>query len=279
MVSVATVIAVCVTLFISSILPVILYIIWGVKHKEKPVWIAWLLGAAGFFVMQYLIRTPVMVFLPAIPGFMEFVEQHYSVYCLVLAFTAGLFEMVGRLLVAKIVGKSLSYQTGVSAGLGHGGIEAILLIGMTYFNNLMYIITINSGEYDAWVEQVAALGEDASALYEVRDALISTSAGVFYLAGYERILTMILHVALSLLVCYFVWKKKAVLGAVICVIAHTLVDFTAGILSGLSTPYMGNVVSQNVGYVLIYVFLTLVAVASGYGIYRIRKQWKEEAAS
>ncbi len=276
MVNVSTIIAVCVTLFISLVLPVIAYIMYGVKNKAKGVWTAWLLGAAGFFVMQYLIRTPIIALLPAIPGFMEFVEEYYVVYCLVLAFSAGLFEMIGRFVVAKFLDESISFKRGFAAGMGHGSIESMLLIGMTYINNLLYIIAINSGGYDTLIGQAAAAGQDTSSLYAVRDALISTGAGVFYLAGYERILTMILHIALSLVVCYFVWKKKTVWGVLICVVVHTVVDFTAGVLNGLSTEYMGNVVTQEIGYVLIYVFLTLVAIGSAVVIYRIRKQWKEE---
>ena len=50
MVSVSTIIAVCVTLFVSLVLPIILMIVFGIKHKR--VWASWILGAAGFFVMQ-----------------------------------------------------------------------------------------------------------------------------------------------------------------------------------------------------------------------------------
>lgn len=277
MVSIATMIAVCVTLFVTMIFPLILYIVYGVKNKGKGVWVAWILGAAGFFVMQYSLRTPILVLMQGIPGFMEFVEKYYVVYCFVLAFTAGLFEMVGRLFVAKIIGTRLTFKRGFAAGMGHGSIESILLIGMTYVNNLIYILLINSGGYDALVEQVVAAGQDANSMYQVRDALISTFPGVFYLAGYERVLTLVFHIALSLIVCYFVANNKTYKGIGICVLAHTAMDFIVGLLNGLSTEYMGNLVSETVGYVLIYLFMTLVAVGAGYVIYRIRNVWKEEA--
>ena len=48
MVSTSTMLAVCVTLFVSLVLPVIVYIVYGVTHKGKGVWTAWLLGAAEF---------------------------------------------------------------------------------------------------------------------------------------------------------------------------------------------------------------------------------------
>lgn len=275
MVSTAAIIAVCVTLFISLVAPVIAYIVYGIRNKGKGVWTAWLLGAAGFFVMQVIIRIPIVNLLSILPGFTLFVQKNYILYCLILAVTAALFEVIGRYAVAKILSKKLSFTRGIAAGLGHGGIEAMVLIGMTYINNLIYIIMINSGSYDGIIEQTAALGVDTSPLLTIRETLLATSAGMFYLAGYERILTMILHTALSLLVCYFVWKKKDIMGIGICVAIHTAVDFVSPLLSGLSTDYLGSVISQNTAYILIYIFLTLVAAGSVVLICRIKKQWKE----
>lgn len=274
MVSTSAIIAVCVTLFLTLILPILVYIAYGMRNKGKGVWTAWLLGAAGFFVMQVIIRLPIVSVLSMIPGFTLFTQRHYVLYCFILAFTAGLFEVIGRYAVAKILAKNISFTKGVAAGLGHGGIEAMVLIGMTYINNLLYIIMINSGSYDAIIEQTAALGVDTSQLIMIREALLTTSAGMFYLAGYERVLTMIFHTALSLLVCYFVWKKKDIQGIIICLVIHTLVDFVSPILSGLSTDYLGSVVSQNIAYVLIYTFLTIVAVFSVLMVRWIKKQWK-----
>jgi len=276
MVSVSTIIAVCVTLFVSLVLPIILYIVYAMKNKGKKTLAAWILGAAGFFIMQYMIRTPIISVLPAIPGFVVLMEKYYLLYCLLFAFTAGLFEMLGRLAVAKIIGEVLTFKKGFAAGLGHGSIESILLIGMTYVNNLLYIIAINNGTYDNLIEQVAAAGQNTDTLYQVREALLGSVSGVIYLAGYERILTLMIHIALSVIVCYFVWKKKTVKGILICVVAHTAVDFITGVLNGLPTEYMGNMVSEKVGYVLIYTFLTLAAAGAGYVVYRIRKEWKEE---
>lgn len=274
MISTSTIIAVCITLFVSLILPLIIYIVYGVKNKGKGVWTAWLLGAAGFFVMQVIIRVPIVNVLSMLPGFTLFVQRHYVLYCLILAVTAALFEVIGRYAVAKILSKKLSFTKGVAAGLGHGGIEAMVLIGMTYINNLLYIVMINSGSYDMLIEQTAAMGVDASPLLTIRETLLAASAGMFYLAGYERVLTMILHTALSLLVCYFVWKKKDVLGILVCVLIHTIVDFVSPLLSGLSTDYLGSVMSQNTAYVLIYAFLTLIAAGSVIVIVRIKKLWK-----
>ena len=273
MVSLTTIIAVIITFCVSTMLPILVFVIYGLKNKGKGIWSAWFLGAAGFFVMQVIIRLPILSILSTMQGFIDFAEKHYVLYCISLAVTAAIFEVIGRYAVAKIMSKNLTFNRGIAAGLGHGGIEAIILIGMTYINNIIYIIMINTGSFDTMVEQSAALGADTSSLLAVKDALIDTSPAIFLLAGYERILTMILHVALSLLVCYFLSRKEDWKGIIICIICHSIVDFTAPIINGCATEYMGNLISLNTAYVIIYVFLTGVALASVFAIMNIKKRW------
>lgn len=276
MVSGLSIFFMCITLFISLIVPVILLIVYGVKNKGKKVVSAWFLGAAGFFVLQVLIRLPIISVLSMLPAFLTFVEENYVIYVLILGFTAGLFEVIGRFAVAMIMRKNLTYERGIAAGLGHGGIEAILIIGITYINNLLYALMINSGTYDMVIEQTAAMGVDTSSLYAAKDALINTQAYLFGLAGYERLLTMVCHTAMSLLVCYFVYKKQTFKGVLISLVLHTLLDSMSGLISGLSTPYMGEVISTNMSYVLIYAFLTAMTVVSIVIIRKIKKEFSKE---
>lgn len=279
MVSISVIIAVCVTLFLTLFLPLILYVAYGAKNKGQGVWTAWLLGAAGFFLFQVIIRLPLLSTLSLNQGFQTFAAEHYILYCLGLAFTAGLFEVAGRYMAAKIMAKQLTFRKGFAAGMGHGGIESVLLIGMTYVNNLLYILIINGGTFDQLIQQTQQLGVDTSALYTAKEALINTEPIIFYLAGYERILTMIFHVAMSLLVCYFVWNKKEVQGILICLLLHTMVDFVAPVINGMASGYLGDILSPTAAYVLIYVFLTGVAALSVLGILRIRKAWMRQEDS
>lgn len=277
MVSGTSIFFIWVTLFISLILPVALLIIYALKNKGQKIVSAWFLGAAGFFVLQIILRLPILSILSLMPGFQAFAENNYVVYVLLLGFTAGLFEVIGRLVVAKIMSKNLTYERSIAAGLGHGGIEAIIMIGVTYINNLLYAGMINGGTFDMTVEQTAALGVDVSSLLAVKDALLNTPSYLFGLAGYERLLTIICHTAMSLLVCYFVYKKQTMKGVLIALILHTILDCVSGLISGLSTPYMGNVITENTGYVLVYGFLTIMAAISVVIILKVKKEFKKEA--
>lgn len=282
MVSTGALIGIIVTLIVTLVGPLVAAIVYSVKNKGKGVWKAWLLGATGFFVLQILIRVPVLNVLGTFSWFQSFAENHYIVYCLILALTAALFEVVARFVVAKILQKNMNYQQGVAAGLGHGGIEAIILIGMTYVNNLLYAVMINSGAFDEMVAQTGAApvpnaAELVNQLNQIKTALIETPAYAFYLAGYERILCVLFHTSMSLLVCYMVYKKKAILGVGIAFAAHFFVDFISPVVNGLATPYLGNVISQETAYVLVYGILTAVAVGAVVFIGKLYKKWNYES--
>lgn len=274
-----SILAMCITLFISLLLPMILLIFYGMKNQKMGVVSAWFFGAAGFFIPQMLIRIPILSFLGSEEWFVSFAEGHYLIYAIILAFTAALFEVIGRYVVAKLLmNKSklgLNYTRAAAAGLGHGGIEAMFLIGITYINNLIYSFMINAGLMEGIIQQTEAMGADVSSVRTAVDALISTSPYLFAAAGLERILTMIGHLAMSLLVCYFVWKKQDVKGILICLMLHTILDGVSAVLNGLSTPYLGEIISTNTGYILVYGFLGVMAILFGMIIVKIKGAWKE----
>ncbi len=279
MVGSTIILGIVITLFITLIVPVAIPIVYNMKNKGKGVWLAWFLGAAGFVVTQLIIRVPILNILATFPWFNTFATEHYVWYCAMLALTAALFEVVARFGVAKILQKNINCQQGMAVGLGHGGIEAVILIGMTYVNNLIFAIMINTGSFDMLVDQTKDAGappETLAQLHDIKVALVESTSYVFYLAGYERILTMIFHAAMSMLVCYMVYKKKAILGVVIAFLAHFLVDFISPLINGLATPYMNNAISQGTAYAIIYIILTAVALVSVMMINRIYQEWENE---
>lgn len=269
MVPVSSIIACCITLFISLILPVLVLIVYGFKHRKQGIFSAWLLGAAGFVVTQLLIRVPILNVLSAQPWFLAFSQNHLFLYAFSLAFTAGLFELAGRFAVAKLMQKRLTYRRSLSAGLGHGGIEAMILVGITYINNLAYTVTINSSGFDALIAQSAALGVDPAQLELIRTQLLTTSPVLFLLGGFERLLAMTGHVAMSMLVCYGVAHKKVLPCTLLCLGIHTLMDLTAGV---------SLVLPQSLSYPIIYAILIVMTVFSLLIIRKLGRRWKKEVS-
>lgn len=277
MVSISSMVSIIITLCICTVLPVGLYVWYGIRNRGKGVWLAWAIGAAGFVVFQLIIRIPVLSIIQLLPGFADFVSCNYVLYLTILAATAAGFELAGRYAAARIL-KQLTYQKSVAAGLGHGGIEAILLIGMTYVNNIIYAVMINTGVYDKVVEQTAATGvpeATVKALWDVKEALLTTEWSVFLLAGYERILTMTIHVGVTVLLYYCISRGRTAVGLIASFVIHGATDFVSALLSGLATPYMGNVVSTGTSYVFVYIFLTVMAAVMATVVVLTGKMWRK----
>jgi len=269
MIPVSTILFCVLTLFVSLFLPVLLLVVFAIRNRKQGIVSAWLLGAAGFFVTQILIRLPILTALQSQSWFLSFAQNQLFGYAFSLAFTAGLFELAGRFAVAKILRRNLTYRRSLAAGFGHGGIEAMILIGMTYVNNLIYIVMINSGAFDTMITQTAAMGVDVAQLDLIRTQLISTSPLLFALAGFERILAMIGHTAMSLVVCYGVSHQKTAPCLLICLCIHTLMDLAAGI---------SLVLPQNIAYPIIYTIHTAMAAISLALIAEIRRRWNKEVS-
>lgn len=270
MISTTILLSCFVTLFVSLLLPIIAISVLSFKNKGGKFISAWILGAAGFFVTQMVIRVPILTVLQSQPWFINFSQNHLFLYAFGLAFTAGLFELAGRFVVATLMRKNLNYNRSLAAGLGHGGIEAMILVGITYLNNILYIFMINNGTFDAVVSEAVNSGVDVSALLQVKDQFLQASPALFLLAGFERVLAMIGHLAMSMTVCYGIHTGKPLKSALVCLGIHTLMDLTAGI-----SLLIGNGLSQTVAYVIIYAILVVMAALSVLIIVNIRRRWKE----
>lgn len=266
MVPVTIIITCIISLILSLVLPIAALLMLAAKNKRQGIVSVWLLGAAGFFVTQMVIRVPVLMLLQSQSWFISFSQNHPFLYAFSLAFTAGLFELTGRFGVAKLMRKNLTFNRSLAAGLGHGGIEAILLVGMTYISNLVYIFMINSGTFDAMLAQTAAMGVDVSQLELIRTQLTTTSPVLFLLGGFERLLAMTAHAAMSLVVCYGVAHKKVLPCSLVCLLIHTFIDLTAG---------LSLVLPQASAYIIIYTILTAVAIVSLFIIRELYRRWKE----
>ena len=259
MISTLSVLTCSVTLFVSLLLPPVFLVVYALKNRKQGIVSAWLLGAVGFVVPQLLIRAPMLQALSANAGFRSFAEQHIVIYGLGLAFTAGLFEMAGRFAVAMGLRKKLTYRRALAAGLGHGGIEAMVLIGLSYISNLALMLMIRSGA-------------DLSQAQTAVQTLVSTPAALFLLAGFERLLAMTGHVAMSMLVCYGVRTGKKLPCVLLCLGMHTLMDSTVCI-----SMFIGRGLSQTVAYVIIYAILTAIGVVSLLLIRELHRRWPEKA--
>ncbi|NLO35152.1 MAG: YhfC family intramembrane metalloprotease [Clostridiaceae bacterium] len=255
MVSAVSLAGICLTLVLSLLLPVVILLV--LVKGRKGVFGVWIAGALGFFIPQMVIRIPILQALGRTAGYQQFARQDPILLIFLLALTAGLFETTGRLVVLKFaLNRRLSYMTGLAAGAGHGGIESIMLIGMTYINNLVISLLINTGS----LAVIMPGNPDMEA--QVREAILGTEPALFFLAGAERVLTMLFHIALSLILTRLIMKKQAVRGFFLVLALHVALDFIAA---------LGQ--QQGVSIWAIEGFLLAVALLSLLLILRIRTRF------
>lgn len=177
------------SLFISIGLPILISIFLIIKSRTyfKPI----VIGVLTFLIFQVFTRVYVLQeFLPTQVWYILFTYQYPTLYIFLLSFTAGLFEECGRFIMMKLFIKKANIKTAIAFGVGHGGIEAILFVGV--------------------------------ALIMTNPILIDTQS--LFMSGLERLSAMIIHVTFSVLVYKAVYHAKR-WNVLIAILAHTLVNF------------------------------------------------------
>ncbi|MBP3576770.1 MAG: YhfC family intramembrane metalloprotease [Lachnospiraceae bacterium] len=229
-VSAASLIGMVFSLILSIGLPIVLLIC--VKIKLKANLTSFIIGCATFIVFALMLEPLLHSVVLTATG--TLLTDNIILYGLYGGLAAALFEETGRLIAMKFFMKeSLNKQNSLMYGIGHGGIEAILLVGMTYVSNLMTAVMINSGALQASMELVDA--ELQQTTFEQIKVLWELPSWQFYMAGVERLAALVLQIALSVLVYKAVAKKNRTYWFIAFGI-HFAVDFLTVVITGLGAP-------------------------------------------
>ena len=111
-------------------------------HRKKGIWKAFFSGALAFIVSQLLIRIPILQLLVPRYAWYGALQLYPWLYGLFLGLTAGLAEETARLAAIRLFLKEQTgKEYGLAFGLGHGGIEAMLLVGPVFFSGLALTLT------------------------------------------------------------------------------------------------------------------------------------------
>ena len=183
------------SLCISIALPVVLLIV--VHKKTKARMAMAVIGAATFFLFAMVLEQILHAVVLGVGG--ERITGNIWIYGLYGGLAAGLFEEVGRFVAMRFaMKKQLSLPNALMYGVGHGGIEAILIVGLASVSNLVTSIMINAGTLEASLGALDQATKEAT-LTQL-SALWTTPSYQFFLSGIERIVAVTLHIALSVLV-------------------------------------------------------------------------------
>ena len=250
MVTAASLASMGVSALSTFVLPIIILVVarrrWGCSLWSAAV------GALVFVVFALLLEgglhALVFTALPNLPS----KPMLYAIYA---ALAAGVFEELGRVCGFAVLQASDRRPDDVGRalgmGIGHGGIEAILLGGVATISNLVISVSIiNAGTSEAFL---AGLPD---AQFE---SLINAPAPFYLLSIGERTIAIALHIALSVLVWMaFTGRVRRwwILGAIL---AHALADAGAAL-------YQSGVVSVVVaqGWALIVTVILALTVRRMY---------------
>lgn len=216
--------------------PLIIAILWTKKKKEKFSTI--LVGAATFILFAILLEKPIQNILvfPTLMGLSEhaaskFINARPILWALIVGLFPGVFEETGRLVAFKtVLRKRQNRETSISHGIGHGGIEVMLILGLTYVTYISYAFMINSGTFGTMIEQMATQAPDqVSQGYAIAEQLATFSVGDLVVNIIERIFAFMYHTGASMLVFYACRDKKKFWLYPLAILLHTMIDGFGGL--------------------------------------------------
>lgn len=203
MVPVSSLVLMSVNALMGFAVPVCLSVYLIRKHHAR---LSTILIGAGTFILFALVLEALVHQLvlkgphgPAIMGN----TLYYGLYG---GLAAGIFEETGRFISMKFLMKKepSAPLPGLAYGIGHGGVEMIVVFGITMIGNIVLSILINSGQTDLLF--AATTADAAPQLQAQLDQLQATGAGTWLMGLWERFSAIILHLGLSMMVWVAVRK-------------------------------------------------------------------------
>ena len=165
--------------------------------------------------MLSLIRMPINILFYSSIG-LYFPAYEYVLTAFLPSLTAGVFEEYARYLAFKYWIGDKTAENAMMYGAGHGGIESILLVGLNVLAVWMLL-----------------LFNPASIPVEQLNVIVDVLVYMPLLGLYERVMTLIIHIGLSVMVLQsYLKNSKRYLGYAILI--HTAVNFVAVILEKFS---------------------------------------------
>jgi uncharacterized membrane protein YhfC len=205
--------------------PIFLFLFFRKRFSMST--IPLLVGIAAFVVFVLILESFIhrLILQPSQTGEIALKNQPV-LYVLYGVFMAGIFEETARFLSFHLLKKKYGgIGTGISYGIGHGGIEAVILAGVAMISNLVFSMMINSGATASLPEAI-----QGEVLGKITTALTDTAPYMFLISGIERIFAIAIQISLSIIVFYSVFCKGKRWLFPLAILIHAIVDCPAAIM-------------------------------------------------
>lgn len=241
-------------------IPVVLIVAWKMYTKRSlvPFWV----GVMVFIAFSRMLEMiPHSLFLLSSNPVSKAINGNVVLYVIYAATVAALFEETGRYLAFRFVlTKHPNKETAVTYGIGHGGIECILVLGVTYIQYYAYGQLINNGSMDKMLSAYKDSSQSVDALNQLITNIKGVTKMTCYMADLERISAMMVQIALSILVFQAVYVAGKKYMYWVAVALHFLTDVPAAL-------YQKGVLKLLPTEIILFVYAALV-LALGVKIYQ-----------
>ena len=202
---------------ISIGLPVVLFFVWRKKYNLK--FVPLLIGTVAFIIFAMILEQLLhaIVLQPNPDGSIALARNNPVLFVLYAIFAAGVFEETARFISFHLLKRKYKgLGTGLAYGIGHGGVEAVLIAGLAMISGIIMSVTINSGN-------TGLLGDDPVVIAQI-NTLAGANPVMFLASGFERILAVTIHISLSMLVWCSVKVKGKLWLYPAAIVLHALVN-------------------------------------------------------
>ena len=129
-------------------LPIILLLVWLKKTGAKAM--PFFVGAGIFILFALILEQILHTFCMVLDNpVSRVIKSSVVLYTLYGGLAAGVFEETGRFVAFKVMKSRASRETAITYGIGHGGIESILVAGMNMTVYGVIALLVNRGGLSA----------------------------------------------------------------------------------------------------------------------------------
>lgn len=192
------------------------------RRKTKVSFRPALFGAATFFVfalmLEQLLHYAVFTNYPSI-------RENAVAFTAYASLAAGIFEECGRYFTYSFfLKRNREWKDGVAFGIGHGGMESLMVGGLGMIGIIITALMLNDGS----IMTTPLTSEQKTQLNDLRTQLTETGWPYFLLGGIERTMAFVVQIGLSLMVLLSVRRRKINL-LIAAILLHALLDVGAAL--------------------------------------------------
>lgn len=207
--------------------PLLILIVWCVRKKVKVM--PALAGAIVFLIFARILEMiPHIFFLFTDNPVSRVITSTPIMYALYCGLVAGIFEETGRFTAFHFLEKKFpEKENAITYGIGHGGFEAMSIVGFGFIQYFSIALMIHNGSIDSLLSSYS--GEELASLETVVSLISSLTVNTCVLTVLERTYAFVFHIALSVLVYHSVHTSGKRWLFPVAILLHAGLDIFSGL--------------------------------------------------